>query len=336
MAGRSGHDLRERKIQPVPKPTAAKTVKSTTAKTVKSTTATITTNRFSSASRTSLSSTSKPSFNRLSLLSSSTSQSTIAKSPLEVKVLAFESRIAVFEASHSKLEAENIQLRELLTGLISEVRTLKEQVDQLKSAQTTIDSGISLEQQELNSNIIIRGVALSQETPESELLAVFSGLRTHLGIADIENLAPVSVKVLNPDSDKAKTTSRPLQVRLRSISAKRQFLQVRRTKTVISTADIGINQHSHHSVLITEHLTRQNQELLYQARSLRGRDGYKFVWSNNGQILVRKHQNSKVIRISDSAQVNHLRSELQLPPLNLNGRDNPTAALRAYSSDTQV
>lgn len=120
---------------------------------------------------------------------------------------------------------------------------------------------------------------------------------------------PVSVQTLTTGKDN--TSHRPLQVWLQSAIAKRHFLQARRSKKDIFPADIGLTQHSRKQVLITEQLTRPNQELMYQARSLRGSGGYKFVWSNNGQILVRKQQNSRVIRILNEQHINQLKRDLQ-------------------------
>lgn len=118
---------------------------------------------------------------------------------------------------------------------------------------------------------------------------------------------PVSESVLPSTSSRARG---PLQVQLQSVAVKKQFLQVRRTKKDILPADFGIIQKNKRPILITEQLTRQNRELLFKARSLGGGDGYKFVWSSNGQVLASKTPNSKVIRITDIEHVNCLIAEL--------------------------
>lgn len=109
---------------------------------------------------------------------------------------------------------------------------------------------------------------------------------------------PVSVKVihLNP-LDKKNTSVKPIRVQFQSADAKRKFLQVRRVKKTISQTDIGIKSSASHPILVSEELTRSNQELLFQARSLRNQGNYKFVWYCNGQVLVRYRQNSKVIEL---------------------------------------
>lgn len=103
-----------------------------------------------------------------------------------------------------------------------------------------------------------------------------------------------------------------MQVCLKSIEAKNQFLQVRRIKKDIYPADIGISQQSKRPLLITEQLTRHNQELLFKARSIRGPGGFKFVWSKNGQILARHKENSRVIRITDQNQITQIKEQIDL------------------------
>lgn len=170
---------------------------------------------------------------------------------------------------------------------------------------------------------------------ESEPKKVFEAIRTHLDITNDDIFDPISITVL-PSANSKPTASKTIQVRFRSVVAKRQFLQVRRTKKHISPADLNLVQDSKKAILITEQLTRSNQELLYAARSLRNTHKFKFVWSNNGQILVRQQQGSKVTRITDISQINELRATINLNPLTLprNGRLPTDANLESPKSNS--
>lgn len=253
---------------------------------------------------------------RLSTINSRTTVTPpVGKSIPRDKTTALESRVASVENLCVQLQSENAELKQLVTHLQVELSGLKDQLTNLSRTQAAADTGVTIEQQDLNENIIIRGVEIKDDTPESELIAVYNGLRTHLGIVDTPEFDPVSIGIIPTIPGKQQSSSRPLQVKLSSTASKRQFLQIRRAKKNIFPSDIGINQTSNRPVLITEHLSRSNQELLYRARSLRGRDNYNFVWSCNGQILIRRKENTKVVRIIDSEHVNRLRTELGLPPL---------------------
>lgn len=231
----------------------------------------------------------------------------------QIKLL--ESRLTAVETSFNQVLAENVELKQTLANIQAELTQLKSYCETRQIGSSTL-----LDQQEINSNIVIRGVEVNDNTSTAELTNVYEGIRTHLGISDISELAPVSVSLIPSHSSKPNSSLRPIKVALQSTSAKIKFLQVRRTKKDIVQSDIGIASNSKRPVLITEQLTRSNQELLYQARSLREHGNFKFVWSKNGEVFGRHKPNSRVIKIVDKAHVNHLREQLGLPPLSNYGR----------------
>lgn len=222
-----------------------------------------------------------------------------------------------------------------LAQLKSEIASLAEEVQQLKSSHHSADSIQDADQERLNCNIVIRGADVATDTPESELRKVFSGLRDHLGVADIAEFEPVSIQVINTNFSKNSkaSKSKPVRVQFQSSATKKKFLQVRRIKKSITQIDIGIKGGSSNPILITEELTRSNQELLFNARSLRNQGNFKFVWSCNGQVLVRFKKNSKVIRITGTAHVNQLRASLDLQPLPEHGRCHPGEAIGPTSDN---
>lgn len=250
---------------------------------------------------------------------------------ITVQLCASEDKVNELETHCSRLITENRDLKSEFTNLEF---SLKQEVDKVRSATSASDNGISFEQQELNANIVIRGVEVKEEANETELLTVYQKICANLGIANTPDFQPVAAKLLSSGKVTNTATSKPIQIKLRSTSAKRKFLQVRRIKRDIFPGDIGIVQQSRNPLLITEELTRKNQELLYQARSLRGRDRFKFVWSNNGQVLARTDHNSKVIRIVDINHINLLRTEFHLPPLIQNGRNSSSTSERIGQSQS--
>lgn len=130
----------------------------------------------------------------------------------------------------------------------------------------------------LNTLLLIRGVEVTDNTSEKDLFRNYNKIRHNLCLSNIVDFAAVSVKILpsfNKITNKGRRSAK-IQVVLPTVSAKRQFLQIRRTKK-----DIDIVQKSRKPLLITEELTRKNQELFYAARSLRESHKFKFVWSNN-------------------------------------------------------
>lgn len=240
----------------------------------------------------------------------------------QVKIKELESRLFSLESSFSVLVTENTELKRLIDELAVDLTNIKAQNQDLASQlqshrniqpdQHRINIHEADEQLEINGNIVIRGPEVSETTPEADLRLIYEGLRNHLGVSNVHELDPVSVSVIASGSTEKNLSSRPIVVKLTSIEAKKKLLQVRRSKKEIFTPDIGINNNPRRLLLVSEQLTKSNQELLYQARSLRGENGFKFVWSSNGQILARQKPNTKVTRIFDTAHVNRLKTEFNL------------------------
>lgn len=248
----------------------------------------------------------------------STARNNLSPPVSKINSQALESRLATLESSISVLLTENSELKRLITDLQTELSNSKELISQIQSQSNNqplriehiVATDVTAEQNDLNANIVIRGPEVSETTSESDLQAIFEGLRTQLGVSNISEFDPVSVSVIASTASAKKTSSRPILVKLPSVESKRKFLQVRRVKKDIFTADVDINSKSRRLLLVSEQLTKANQELLYQARSLRGENGFKFVWSTDGQVLARSKPNTRVIRIIDTTHINRLKSEL--------------------------
>lgn len=283
---------------------------------------------------------------RLSTSTSATSSTTTAavsrlsissNQKLSDLVHILETRLSSLEAIVSHLTVENTELRETVAQLQLCVPRIEQQSSEnLQSSLAPFGIESSPDQAQLNSNIVIRGVEATAESTDSELRAIYEGLRSHLNISECADFEPVSVTVLSSNSSRVKNCIKPIRIQLPSVATKVKFLQIRRAKRDILQSDIVANSTSRRPVLISEQLTRENQELLYKARSLRGQNNYKFVWSSNGQILARQRLNSKVVRITDSEHVNRLRAELNLEPLPENGRLHATSSVCGDSNNPSL
>lgn len=110
----------------------------------------------------------------------------------------------------------------------------------LTNLQLYRTSNFSLDQQDVNTNIVIRGVDVNENTPETELLAVYEAIRSHINISDVTVLTPVSVAVLSPNPTSSNTSFRPIRVQLPSVAAKKKLLQIIKVKRDILYSNIGI------------------------------------------------------------------------------------------------
>lgn len=155
-----------------------------------------------------------------------------------VTVQTLQTRFDQLEVSFNQLQTDNLDLRQIVQQLQFELAQLKSSQINISTVLTASESGTSLSQQEINTNIVIRGVDIKADTTESELRAIYGGIKAHLGVPDISELDPVSVKIISSNPGSNSVTSRPFIVQLPSVAAKTKLLQVRRTKKDIFQSDI--------------------------------------------------------------------------------------------------
>lgn len=80
-----------------------------------------------------------------------------------------------------------------------------------------------------------------------------------------------------------------------------------RVRRGLTTENIGIGSPSNKKpIFINEHLTLKNKILYSKARELAKAKGYRFVWVKNGNILMRKSDDGRVVSIRDNSDLDRL------------------------------
>ncbi|KAJ6643733.1 Formin-binding protein 1-like [Pseudolycoriella hygida] len=102
------------------------------------------------------------------------------------QVIDLESKVESLGYHYKQVTGENAGLKTEVSQLKSEIEILRDQLQRFEEAQVQTSEGISVGQQEINSNIIIRGVDLEENVSKGELLDTFNQIRLHLGIAEVE------------------------------------------------------------------------------------------------------------------------------------------------------
>lgn len=233
-------------------------------------------------------------------------------SSIELKNSQLEARINDLVKDNTSLSNIVFELHEVIQAQNQEIINLTTLVTNNKLSENSNLTNFHDTQENLNSNIVIRGLDIS-ETDKESLDKVFENLRTHIGVQADSDLDPVQINILPATNNSKYIHKRPIIVKLKSIAAKRKFLQIKRAFKHISSQDIEHQQEHNRLLKISEHLTKKNQVLFHKACALREArnpaNKYKFVWTNNGQILARKKHKSKVIRIHNLEHINILKNE---------------------------
>lgn len=87
---------------------------------------------------------------------------------------------------------------------------------------------------------------------------------------------------------------------------KKLILELKRNKTILSTELKVEGQQS--KVYISEQLSTETGYLFKMARELR-KFGIKYVWTNNGNVLVKSDSKAKTVRITHVDDVMKMKSK---------------------------
>lgn len=88
-------------------------------------------------------------------------------------------------------------------------------------------------------------------------------------------------------------------------SDKQELMKCRKVKRDFSTKyfkDTSLAQYvkNHEIIYINDFLTIQNKILLHKAKQFKKENNYKFVWTKNGLIFMRKEESSRIINVTST------------------------------------
>lgn len=168
----------------------------------------------------------------------------------------------------------------------SKIKELQDNIAKVR--EESADETEQLHQYTRRNNVEIHGVPEIQGEDTYEILKDIGkavGCEINKSDIDISHRMPTSNKSL-PRPIIAKFTNRWKKQEL--MAAKKQVRQ-------LQSSTIGINASSR-PVYINDHLTPKSKGLLKRAKDLRLK-GFKYVWTREGKIFVRKDDASPVINI---------------------------------------
>lgn len=186
---------------------------------------------------------------------------------------------------------------------MKQIDLLKSENMKLKSDVNTLTNKLdALEQHSRNNNIEIHGVP---EVKNENLFNVLDGICKFINIdvntSHIDYIHRISTR--NTDLPK------PIIVRFTSRLYKENLIGAARTKQkkdINNTTSGLLLEGAHKPIFINENLTNDKKLLFKECRKFAKDNKYKFSWVKNGNIFLRKDDNTKVHLISSSAVLNKL------------------------------
>lgn len=147
-----------------------------------------------------------------------------------------------------------------------------------------------LQQRSRHINIVIRGV---KEERRENIWALVESVGNRIGIENPGN----DIQVCHRVPSRSQNGPRPIVVRL--INSKTRDIWLKEYKA---------KQLWKQQLYVNEHLTPYNQNLFYHTRKLAKEQGYKFAWTKDCQIYLKKNETSKLIIIKSMRDIELIRS----------------------------
>lgn len=242
---------------------------------------------------------------------------------------------------HSEKNHSNSTLEKTLSGLVSSVKDLKEEIQEIKKSQNFITQKFDEFDRQIKSNLVsIKANKLNLDKEHEEItrqnkllqqlttkfdemdrlsrldLLEFHGL-PKTASENVENLvakviSKMDIHINDPDILYAHRKyqpragdSKPPPIIAKFCSRKlRNKVYESRSKLRQST-----NQSSpvNSKTFIVESLTEKNRDLFFKARELKKQTDFMYLWTKNGKILAKKNQETSHLLIQNEADLQKIK-----------------------------
>ena len=211
-------------------------------------------------------------------------------SDLTALVGGCEARLEKLEARVDELERRRFEGGEDKIADVT-VRALENTVAQLRADLNDRDQDLLL------ADVEVTGVPEeSGENLEHLVSIVAVKLGVTLDERDVVSCARAGGRRRGAESNDS-GRPRPIVVRFARRAVRHEVLRAARVRRHITTEGLGLKADPR-PLHVNERLTKSNRQLFYQARETAKRiGGWRFVWTRDGRILVRRSQGDPVHRI---------------------------------------
>lgn len=177
--------------------------------------------------------------------------------------------------------------------ILKEFKSLKMQVTALKEDNARLQKELNDSQQYTRlNNLEINGVP---ETKNENILQIVESISQAVGVKVNRSSIDACHRVPTRIPNKPK----PIVVKFVSRITKDELLAASKKKRGVSSSAIGIPTNES-TIYVNEHLTISNKKLYGETRSLCKEKNYKYCWTKDCKIFVRKGDDTRVIGIDSS------------------------------------
>lgn len=200
-------------------------------------------------------------------------------------------KLKEISSENQKLKAENIGLKKCTENLSEEVYKIKMEIN-------------SINQENLSSKLSIKGMEkLNDAAIKEDILSMAKTANISMSQSDIKHVLQIS-------NEKIQNSSTSTIITFQTIEKRNNFYQEVKKQRIVRKTNVAGNI-INKPIYVNDCLTKENYLLLSATIKLK-RFGIKFVWTQNGNILLRKSENTPIIRVRDKKHLDLIEEELIL------------------------
>ena len=202
-----------------------------------------------------------------------------------------DNTIQFMNAKFETVVNQNKELTDKVSKLVDENKVVKKQLKDIKEDNNILSSQVDfLERNLKGKNVEISGVPFTKNEKVIDLaVKVMTKVDSQLREGDIK----YARRLIKKDSNNA-TIYGPILVRFKNIS---QRNYVFKNKKYLAEAKLEKVINGAKKVFINENLTPQNKKMFYHANCFRKQYNWKYVWTANGIVFLRKTESSDAVPI---------------------------------------
>lgn len=207
-----------------------------------------------------------------------------------------------FDKSLSNVMLDNKNLTGQVEKLTLDSKNFKTQNENLTSEIFKLKFELNaFKQEKLVNDVTIKGLQKVDAIEAQENILIMARTsNVELLPNDIESIVQI------PNGIPIRSTS--TIVKFKKTEKRNIFINETKKKR-LTTEIFGKTGKEIKSIYINDHLTKENYKLLSDAIKLK-RFGVKYVWTQNGKILLRLNDTSNIIQINDKQQLNSFEENL--------------------------
>lgn len=225
---------------------------------------------------------------------------------INVQFTSFQESLTFINCQYEDLKKEITGLKKLLNSASLEVKSLKEENSRLKEGLTACTARVKeleVENRKQQQWQRLQNLELVNipENKDEELLNIVLKTANHIGAA----IQPTDIEFahrVQPRRAASAQRARPIIVRFRQRSIKDRVIAAARKHRNMTTRDIGIGGEEGR-IYVNEHLIKENKMLLGSCRQKAKEAGFKYVWTKNCRIYVRKDDTSTPFAIDSTSDL---------------------------------